>query len=124
MAKAQITTRSGTQVTIEGDAAEVARIVSQVDQTPYRRHTKGASTRTANTGKSGRKSLSISELVIGLKHERFFDKPKNLSEIAAELEKSGYLYPTTTLSGIVLSLVKRKELTRARREAKWVYGRR
>ena len=124
MAKAHITTKSGARVVIEGNAVEVARIVSQIDQTPHRTAFKEDSATPRRVEKGRKKSLSATELVINLREKGFFDKPKNLSEIAAELEKSGYLYPTTTLSGVVLSLKKRKDLTRAKKDGKWAYGKR
>jgi hypothetical protein len=124
MAKAHITTKSGARVVIEGDAAEVARIVSQIDHPPHSATMKDSVVVRGRAAKRSKKPLTINELVIGLKEEGFFDKPKNLSEIAAELAKSGYLYPTTTLSGVVLGLLKGKELTRTKKDGKWVYGKR
>ncbi|HKW28833.1 MAG TPA: hypothetical protein VJT54_05825 [Verrucomicrobiae bacterium] len=124
MAKAHITTKSGAQVIIEGDAAEVAKIVSQIDQPPHVSAPKEADTTPRHKEAKQKKAPTISDLVINLKREGFFDKPKSLGEIGAELEKSGYLYPATTLSGIVLSLLKKKELTRTQKDGKWVYGKR
>lgn len=124
MATVNITTKSGTRITIEGAATEVARIVAEIEQPPHPRSHKTQSEAVAPAPKARKTSPSIGEMLIALKEEKFFDKPKNLSEIAAELEKSGYLYPTTTLSGVVLSLLKRKQLTRTKKAGKWVYGKR
>jgi hypothetical protein len=60
--------------------------------------------------------------MIGLKEEGYFDKPKALGDITQALEEKGYLYPVTTLSGVVLSLVKNKHLRRKKVEGRWVYG--
>ena len=124
MAKAHIKTKSGAQITIEGDATEVAKIVAQIDQPTHTQTLKESSTAARRSESTKKTSRTIGDLVVGLKHEGFFDKPKSLGEIAAELEKSGYLYPTTTLSGVVLSLLKSKELTRTKKDGKWVYGKR
>lgn len=124
MATVNITTKSGTRITIQGSAGEVARIVAEIDQ-PSHGATKKAARENPTPAAKGRKTTpSIGEMLIGLKQDKFFDKPKSLSQIAAELEKSGYMYPTTTLSGVVLSLLKKKHLTRAKKDGQWAYGKR
>ncbi len=72
--------------------------------------------------KEQKKRQSAAELLIGLKEEGYFDKPKALGDITQALEEKGYLYPVTTLSGVVLSLVKNKHLRRKKVEGRWVYG--
>jgi hypothetical protein len=57
-----------------------------------------------------------------LREEGFFNKPRGLTEIAKALEERGYIYPVTTLSGVVLGLVQRKDLGRKKVEGRWVYG--
>jgi len=124
MPKAHIQTADGTKITIEGGATEVASIVKQIQSTgppskPPRRISKAA-----QQTRDRRKRDSAADRVASLKEEGFFDQPKSLSAVAAELEKSGYLYPVTTLSGVMLGLVKRRLLARVKKEKIWVYGKR
>jgi hypothetical protein len=71
-----------------------------------------------------KKRESAADRVASLKEEGFFNQPKSLSAVATELEKSGYLYPVTTLSGVMLGLVQRRLLARVKKEGIWVYGKR
>jgi hypothetical protein len=57
-----------------------------------------------------------------MRERGFFAKPKSLSAISDALEEEGFLYPVTTLSGVVLGLVKKQELRRKRIDGKWAYG--
>ena len=68
------------------------------------------------------KRRAASDLIVELREDGFFAKPKTLGEIAEALERIGYIYPTTTLSGVVIGLVQKKLLGRKRVNGKWVYG--
>jgi hypothetical protein len=57
-----------------------------------------------------------------LKEDGFFDKRKGLAEISKALEEKGYIYPVTTLSGVMLGLVQKRLLGRRKVEGRWVYG--
>jgi hypothetical protein len=57
-----------------------------------------------------------------LKEDGFFEKPKSLADISKALEEQGYLYPVTSLSGVVLGLVQKKVLRRKKVDKKWGYG--
>jgi hypothetical protein len=77
----------------------------------------------AKTAKKERKKrMAASDLLVELKEEGFFDKPKSLTEIAKALEEKGYIYPVTTLSGVMLWLVQKRLFGRKRLEGRWVYG--
>lgn len=124
MPKAHIQTPDGSKITIEGGAAEIASIVNQIQSPgptskPARRMSKAAQQK-----RDRKKQESASDRVANLKEEGFFNQPKSLSTVAAELEKSGYLYPVTTLSGVMLGLVQRRLLTRVKKDGLWVYGKR
>jgi hypothetical protein len=45
-----------------------------------------------------------------------------LAEVSKALEEQGYIYPVTTLSGVMLGLVQKKLLGRKKIEGRWVYG--
>jgi hypothetical protein len=122
MAKATIKSATGATITVEGSPEEVSNIISAYEKTTAVGHAKGAFARTKAARKTEKKRESASDLIIGLKEEAFFDKPKTLGEIGAALEERGFLYPVTSLSGVVLGLLKRRELRRKKQGGKWVYG--
>lgn len=121
MAKATIRSKSGAVITIEGNQKEVASILGVFEQKAALGHVKDLSNAAA-TKKEERKRAAASDLVIGLREDGFFDKPKGLTDIANALGEKGYIYPITTLSGVMLGLVQRRLLGRRKMEGKWVYG--
>lgn len=118
MPKATIKSKTGTIITVEGSQEEVSRIISAYEGTggPQKPATTRAPKRTE------RKREGTADLVLGLRDGGFFDKPKGLGDISVALEEKGFLVPTTSLSGVVLGLVKRKELRRKKSEGRWTYG--
>ena len=122
MAKATIRTATGATITIDGTQEEVSNIIATYDKSSVVGHAKEAIARAKATKKSAKKKDSASDLIIGLREDGFFDKPKTLGDIGSALEEQGFLYPSTTLSGVVLGLLKRRELRRKKSEGKWVYG--
>lgn len=122
MPKATIKSKTGAVITVEGSESEVASILSVFERTSVVGHAKEAATKYQARKKDTRKRLGASDLVINLREEGYFDKPKSLSDISKALEERGFLYPVTSLSGIVLGLVQKKILGRKKAEGKWVYG--
>jgi len=122
MAKATIKSRTGATITVEGTPDEVSNVISAYEKTSVVGQAKEAIARVKATKKSDRKKESASDLIVGLKEEGFFEKPKTLGEIGAALEERGFLYPVTSLSGVVLGLLKKRQLRRKKHEGKWVYG--
>src|ERR1700722_14157193 len=124
MAKAHIKTSNGAEITIEGDSTEVAKIISQVQgasetKTSPRRHLA-----TVEKKREVKKQQTASDLIVIMKEDCFFNKPRGLAEVASELQKEGRLFPVTTLSGVMLSLVQKKILSRIKKDGHWVYGKR
>jgi hypothetical protein len=113
----------GAKITIEGAATEIASIVNQI-QSPTVATRIPRPTKASRQKRDQKKHESASDRIANLKEEGFFNQPKSLSTVAAELEKSGYLYPVTTLSGVMLGLVQRRLLTRVKKDGIWVYGKR
>ena len=118
MAKAHITTKDGATVTIEGSHEEVAALIAKLGARPNREG------RAVSEGLSHRKSTAkptvtglVSELIDG----GFFKKPKELGAIKVALEEHGHFYPVTTLSPVVLRLVRKKELRRIKDKKRWLY---
>lgn len=122
MAKATIKSSTGAVITIEGKQSEVSNILAEYERTSVVDHAKKAIARTKAAKKTEKKRESASDLIVELRETGFFEKPKALGEIAHALEEKGYLYPVTTLSGVVLGLVKKRELHRKKKEGIWVYG--
>jgi hypothetical protein len=121
MPEAKVKTKTGAEITIVGSGSEIADILAnlefiQASGAPRRsrRPTERAREGLRNTGPTG--------LVVGLKVDGFFDKPKSLGEIASALHEKGSLIPTTTISGVVLGLLRKGLLHRKRVEGRWLYG--
>lgn len=122
MAKATIKSSSGAVITIEGSHEEVSKILSVYDNSAVVGQAKQAIARVKAVKRDEKKREGAAGLVVKLREDGFFNKPKGLGEISEALEEKGFLYPTTTLSGIVLGLVKRRELRRKKTDGRWVYG--
>ena len=128
MAKATIKSNTGAVITVEGTDSEVSRILAAFERTSTTGHVAVMQARETverhRTKKREEKArMSASDLVIGLKEDGFFEKPKSLNDISNALREQGFLYPVTSLSGTVLGLVQKKVLRRTKAEGKkWVYG--
>ncbi|MFA6306785.1 MAG: hypothetical protein WC639_03200 [Patescibacteria group bacterium] len=122
MPKAVIKSKTGSVITIEGTKEELARILSDYDRMSAVQQIKTKVSEETKKKKDENKRRAASDLIIELREDDFFAKPKTLGEIAEALERIGYLYPTTTLSGVVIGLVQKKLLGRKKVDGKWVYG--
>lgn len=122
MAKATIKSKSGAVVTVEGSEKEVSSILATFERAAAVSHAKEVIARSQTAKKEQKKRAGASDLVIRLKEDGFFDKAKSLTEVSRALEEDGYLYPVTTLSGVMLGLVQKRLLRRKRVEGRWAYG--
>lgn len=122
MAKATIKSKTGAIINIEGTEEEVSNIISQFERSATVNQVKKVQSRRSIIKKEQRKRSAASNLIIELKEDGFLDKPKTLLEISTKLEEKGYIYPVTTLSGVMIGLVKKKLLGRKKSDGKWVYG--
>jgi hypothetical protein len=116
MARATITIKSGAVVSIEGTEAEVAALVARLDAGDS---TRASAPRTRTVG--GKPTLSA--LVSALIEEGFFKEPRGLGAVKYELAARGHFYPVTSLSPLMVRLVRKKELRRLKEKKKWVYVR-
>src|SRR5437773_3592858 len=105
MAKAQITTPRGIQVKIEGTPAEITAIVKELESKDQR--TAATMPRRRRKGKPGRASIvdQIGSLIDG----GFFKKARDLASIKHALAEMGHRYPVTSLSPVMLRLVRRRD---------------
>lgn len=122
MAKAVINSKSGAVITVQGTEKEVSNILAAYERSATATNAREVTAKTQAVKKDQKKRAAASDLVVGLKEDGFFDKPKGLSDIAKALEEKGFIYPVTTLSGVVLGLVQKRLLGRKRADGKWVYG--
>jgi hypothetical protein len=116
MAKANLTTKDGTKIVIEGTAEEVASLVAQLQGGATRSRKVASSKPRESRAKVGPVSL-VGQLVDG----GFFKKPKELSSIKLALEEQGHLYPVTTLSPILLGMVRKRQIRRIKEKKRWLY---
>ena len=78
----------------------------------------------ANIGKKKGNPTSITDFIIEMKDERFFDKPKLLKEIINELSRRGHHYNVSSLTEPLQRAVRQKKLGRVGQKGKWQYVRR
>ena len=121
LAKARLTTKSGTSITIEGSAAEVAELVKQIEPET------GASKPQSSTGARSRRrreqpKATPINLISSLIDGGFFrKKPKDLAAVKGALAEMGHVYPVTTLSPTLLRLVRSRQLRRLKEKKRWLY---
>ncbi len=119
MAKAHITTPQGIQVKIEGTPAEITAVLRDLES-------KGTASVLSGSRRDRKKSrpgrVLLVDLLSSMIDGGFFKKPKDLASIKSSLAEMGHHYPVTTLSPVMLRLVRRRALRRVRGDQKrWVY---
>lgn len=120
MAKAHIVTSEGTKVSIEGTPEEVAAVVARIENKsppPNQKKTQPAEHREKKSKLGPQDHLST------LIDQGFFKKPQGLGAIKTALEEQGYFYAVTSLSSVVLRLVRKRELRRIKEKKLWKYVR-
>jgi len=121
LAKAQLTTKSGTSITIEGSAAEVAALVKRIEpgvEAPPRPSPRGAAPKPRGRQQRPTPINLISSLIDG---GFFRKKPKDLAAVKVALAEMGHFYPVTTLSPALLRLVRKRQLRRLKEKKRWLY---
>ncbi len=120
MAKAQITTPSGMSVQVEGTPTEIRAVVEDLES----RQPKAPRTRKSSSeAKTRVNRVTLAGVLQSLRDDGFFDEPRDLGSIKAELDANGHFWPVTTLSGAVLAEVRKKNLRRLKQNARWSYVR-
>jgi len=76
-------------------------------------------TKKINTDK-----IRIEDLLIEIKEDGFFDKPKFRDDVVKKLEELGYIYSSDSLNGPLLRSVKSRKLGRKKVNGKWGYVKR
>lgn len=122
MAKATIQSKTGAIITVEGTDKEVSNVLAHFETTSHITAERGKAVKHHTEKKDRKKRSAASDLIVELKEEGFFQKPKSLSEIAHALEERGRITPITSLSGVMITLVQQRYLGRKKVDGKWVYG--
>jgi len=117
MAKAKIKSKNGTQIYIEGSPEEVSKIISD-----FKKHEERFAKIKAM--KKTRSRITATDFILNLCEEGFFDKPKTIIDIKDKLAENGLIYPITTLSGVLIGLIRKRELGRIKKEKMWGYVKR
>jgi hypothetical protein len=126
MPRADIETRSGTKISIEGTTEEISKIIGDLER--REQHMAFRFERKKEIKKEERRNMetrqTLTDSVIKLKEENFFNQPRSLKDVQEFLRARGMIYPTTTLSGVLINLIRRGELGRIREEDLWKYVKR
>jgi hypothetical protein len=121
MAKAQLTTKSGTKVTIEGSADEVADLLARFEGGVSPPRTASVASSVEMPARTKSATATPANLISELATAGFFATPKELNAIKVTLEEQGHFYPATTLSPTLLRLVRKRQLRRIKDKKRWVY---
>jgi hypothetical protein len=120
MATASMTLPSGAKVVIEGTSEEVSTLLAKLQSAP-------ASDVLQMSRKSAAKPAVSRDgpmtLLLDLIGAGFFKAPQELGAVKIALEAQGHFYPTTSLSPLMLRLVRGKHLRRIKAQKRWTYVR-
>lgn len=123
MPKATIKSSTGAVITVEGNQEEISKIINDFERTAAVTQSKTEISKDQIKKRQDKKRVAASGLVIELKDEGFFNKPKSLLEISQALEEKGRMTPVTSLSGVMISLVQKRILARKKINGKkWGYA--
>lgn len=126
MTRADIETRSGTKISLEGTTEEISKVIADLERREHylsfrferKKQIKKEQVKDVETRQN------LTESIISLKGENFFNQPRSLKDIQEILRAKGMIYPTTTLSGVLILLIRRGELGRIQEEGLWKYVKR
>ena len=119
MPTASITLPSGAKVVIEGTQIEVAELIGKFHEGSQ----SGAQVNEKSSMRTAKKPTGPMRLIAGLIDAGFFNRPQDLSAVRMALEAEGHFYPTTSLSPLMLRLVRAKQLRRIKAHKRWTYVR-
>ena len=123
MPKATIKSSTGAVIIIEGNHEEISKIINDFEKVAAVTQTKAEILSKQTKVREYKKRIAASSLIVELKDEGFFNKPKSLLEISQALEEKGRMTPVTSLSGVMISLVQKRILARKKIEGKkWGYA--
>lgn len=116
MAKAQLTTPQGIKVNIEGTPEEITALLRQLEA-----KNNGRAPEQVGPTKIKRGKTQLVDLIASLVDGGFFKSKRNLGDVKNALAELGHHYPLTTLSGVMLRQVRKRNIRRIREDKRWVY---
>jgi hypothetical protein len=117
MAKAQVVTKAGTKITVEGTPEEVAALIERFDSSVHPEKMIAEST----PARRSQSKIGPQDRIHAMIESGFFRRPQGLGAIRAALEEQGHFYPVTTLSPVLLRLVRGRSLRRLKDNNVWSY---
>lgn len=125
MAKAKLVLPDGTSVTIEGNADEVANVLSKFShpsEATLKPIKKKGQTSTDKGRSAKKKKDGPTSLITELTEEGYFKSKRTLGDVQKKLEERGHIYETTSISPILTRLTKSRKLRRLKEKKVWVYA--
>ena len=122
MVKANILTKDGAKITIEGTPEEISKVLNLYKTNHSVKFPKGDFKKFVKEQKDA--TPTVTDKIREILAEGFFNKPKSLAEVKQGLQEQGTFIPITTLSPIILGLIRNKELRRIKQDKKWAYVKR
>ncbi len=116
MAKANIETKNGTKILVEGTSKEINEVISSIQRREQLIERKRVLRKS--------RPETATSTIIELKDSGFFNKPKTIADIKVALAEKGMIYPSSSLSPILLRLVKKRRLSRIKKNKIWCYVKR
>jgi len=127
MAKANLKLTDGTTVTIEGTPEEVAALLQRFSgavsgqRRPSRPRRAASSERKVKSAVARPKPNGPVDYIRQLVEDDFFGTRQGLGDVRAALEARGHIYPVTSLSPVLVRLVRKRELRRIKEDNQWKY---
>jgi hypothetical protein len=118
MAKASVRMASGALVTVEGTEDEIVALVMRLEE-PRDANSERPKANNAKLRQTAR--VTPMRLISDLVADGFFAEPRDLGAVRSALKDGGHFYPTTTLSPVMLRLVRKKEMRRIKEKGRWLY---
>ncbi len=123
MAKASLTLGTGTKVSIEGTAEEVAVLLARFSSEPVDvlGQDRGKRAKVKNRAAAAKAPDGPTGLITELASEGYFKSKRSLDDVRKKLEERGHIYPKTSISPILTRLTKRRTIRRLKEKKSWVY---
>lgn len=126
MAKANMVLPSGAKVTVEGTAEEVAQLLAKVSSplpgTRSGRQARPAAAKASPVSAArARTRKGPTGHILDLRDENFFKTRRSLPDIQKKLEEKGHIYAQSSLSPVLVRLVRARELRRIKEKKGWIY---
>lgn len=121
MAELLLETLNGDIVKVSGSQDEIAHILRTVGV--RQASTNNADRAATGRGKRGKARMAgPTDLIRSLKEDGFFDNERSLSDVQEALKLRGRIYAVTSLSPLLVRLVRDRRLGRVRGpKGRWMY---